>query len=454
QATRLLKVSPDTLRRWEEEGKIKPTRTPGGHRRYTASQLTKLTAIKETKREIKIPVTIPPQVEPLISSLLPSIGEIPPLYQELHPTQTRMLGIVAVVAGIVGMVFVAEKGLSISNYIPVEQIKTNLGISPAQKLISEDTAIPQVLQAATEGRQVSFNVNVDSTNRENATFDKDVDVTGILTVGGLILSGSLTIPGDLGVNGGDFTTTSTTFNLVNTNATTLNIGGVATTISLGASSGTTTVNNALTVSGAGTFSSTFKASGASTLSSTLDVSGATTLSSTLKVSGKITASGDLQVDGALDVNGSGTHDIAGTLNLSGNTLTASGDLTLNPSGGDVILADGDVINIGGSGSDVAYSVIGDTTTGASSSVDSDDDLYIEGNLEVDGTIVGSVSSVNPGLTTGTVFFQGASGLTGDASNFFFDDTNNRLGLGTSSPARTLDVAGSTTLGSVTTDLIT
>ncbi|MBI2405425.1 MerR family transcriptional regulator, partial [Candidatus Microgenomates bacterium] len=163
QATRLLKVSPDTLRRWEEEGKIKPTRTPGGHRRYTASQLTKLTAIKEAKREVKIPVAIPPRVEPLISSLLPSIGEIPPLYQELHPTQTRALGVVAVVVGLVGMVFVAEKGLSLSKYIQVQQVKT----------VPSPT---RVLQAATEARQVSFNVNVESANRENATFDKDVDV--------------------------------------------------------------------------------------------------------------------------------------------------------------------------------------------------------------------------------------------------------------------------------------
>jgi len=45
------------------------------------------------------------------------------------------------------------------------------------------------------------------------------------------------------------TTPSTTFALVNTNATTVNFAGAATTIAIGASTGTTTVNNDLTVTG-------------------------------------------------------------------------------------------------------------------------------------------------------------------------------------------------------------
>jgi hypothetical protein len=59
----------------------------------------------------------------------------------------------------------------------------------------------------------------------------------------------LTLSADAAVNGGDVTTTATTASLFNTNATTLNIGGAATTISIGANSGTTTVNNSLTVTG-------------------------------------------------------------------------------------------------------------------------------------------------------------------------------------------------------------
>jgi hypothetical protein len=45
------------------------------------------------------------------------------------------------------------------------------------------------------------------------------------------------------------TTSSTTFALVNTTATTVNFAGAATALGIGAATGTTTVNNALTVSG-------------------------------------------------------------------------------------------------------------------------------------------------------------------------------------------------------------
>jgi len=61
--------------------------------------------------------------------------------------------------------------------------------------------------------------------------------------------GSVTTSGDIAVNGGDLTTTATTFNLLNTTATTLNLGGAATTMSIGAGTGTTTVNNNLKSTG-------------------------------------------------------------------------------------------------------------------------------------------------------------------------------------------------------------
>ncbi|RIV16418.1 IS607 family transposase [Alicyclobacillaceae bacterium I2511] len=40
EAAKLLGVSKSTMRRWEEEGRIKPERTPGGHRRYRSEELT------------------------------------------------------------------------------------------------------------------------------------------------------------------------------------------------------------------------------------------------------------------------------------------------------------------------------------------------------------------------------------------------------------------------------
>jgi hypothetical protein len=59
----------------------------------------------------------------------------------------------------------------------------------------------------------------------------------------------LTLTGDLAVNGGDITTSQTTATVFNTTATTVNAFGAATTLNLGAATGTTSVQNNLNVAG-------------------------------------------------------------------------------------------------------------------------------------------------------------------------------------------------------------
>ena len=75
-------------------------------------------------------------------------------------------------------------------------------------------------------------------------------------------SGLFTTAGNIAMNGGSLTTTATTANVVNANATTVNFAGAATTLGVGASTGTTTVNNALTVTGTETANGIFTANGA------------------------------------------------------------------------------------------------------------------------------------------------------------------------------------------------
>lgn len=59
----------------------------------------------------------------------------------------------------------------------------------------------------------------------------------------------LTLTGDAAVNGGDITTTASTFNLINSNATTVNFAGAATTLNVGNASGTTTIAGNAVVQG-------------------------------------------------------------------------------------------------------------------------------------------------------------------------------------------------------------
>lgn len=71
-------------------------------------------------------------------------------------------------------------------------------------------------------------------------------------------------------------------------------------------------------------------------------------------------------------------------------------------------------------------------------------LTVSGSATFNGstTITGlTVIGLNPGLTQGSVAFQGASGLTQDNANLFYDNTNHRLGIATTSPATPLEVNG-------------
>ena len=55
------------------------------------------------------------------------------------------------------------------------------------------------------------------------------------------------------------------------------------------------------------------------------------------------------------------------------------------------------------------------------------------------------------FTTGSVIFWGASSFAQDNPNFFYDDTNNRLGLGITTPLDTLHVVGAMQLDHVATE---
>jgi len=63
------------------------------------------------------------------------------------------------------------------------------------------------------------------------------------------INNNLDVDGDLNVDGNDLTTSVSTFNLVNTNATTVNFGGAATDLQIGSATGTTNINNNLDVDG-------------------------------------------------------------------------------------------------------------------------------------------------------------------------------------------------------------
>ena len=110
-----------------------------------------------------------------------------------------------------------------------------------------------VLRLETTG-QAFFSANIASTDTTSGTVKVTggVGISGNLNVGGNI---SGTINATSPVFTTSVTTASTSFDLFNTTATTINFGGAATTLNMGNVSGTTTVAGAMTVNGAFTESS-------------------------------------------------------------------------------------------------------------------------------------------------------------------------------------------------------
>lgn len=109
--------------------------------------------------------------------------------------------------------------------------------------LGTDTTGNYVATIAGTTNQVSVSGSGSETAAVTLSLPQDIHTGASPTFAGVTLSG------DAAVNGGDITTTAGTFNLINTNATTLNIGGAATAVGIGAGTGNTTVNNNLVVTG-------------------------------------------------------------------------------------------------------------------------------------------------------------------------------------------------------------
>ena len=300
EAAKFLKVSEKTLRRWEFNGKLSPIRTQGGHRRYSLSQLVLYKNSKKLK--VKPISTFKANLLEVISVQKYKNNENNLLFREIYTNlpvinKKIIFSFFAVMFFLLSISLVNVKtnfvaGLKTYANNKISNLNINSKSSSDVPQLNKKEELTQVL-AATSFNNISFNVNTESNFREDANFDKTINA-----------------------NGGTITSTAQTFNLIDTSPT-LNIGGAATNVTIGADTGTTTIKNSLTVEGT-------------------------------------------------------DNDIAGTLNLSGNTLTSTDDLLINPTGGGVKIG-----------------------TGTQNSVDlSGSDLYVTGDLEVDGIAYIPTLSIN------------------------------------------------------------
>ena len=147
-------------------------------------------------------------------------------------------------------------------------------------------------------------ININTTNSsENISFGNATTNPSFSYLG----TGTVTVAGDVAVNGGDLTSSQTTFNLLNATVTTLNIGGAVTTLNL------VTGNTAATLNiGTGTGGNTINI-GTGAAANTITI-GSTTGASAISL--KVGTGGVKIGDGG--TSNYATFDSNGSLTFSGN----------------------------------------------------------------------------------------------------------------------------------------
>ena len=238
----------------------------------------------------------------------------------------------------------------------------------------------------------------------NASGNFNVDATGNTDLGG-----------DLNVDGDDLTTSQTTFNLLNTTATTVNAFGAATTIDIGASSGTTSINNNLdvdldlNVDGGDITTNQTSFNLLNTNATTVNFAGAATTIEIGSASGTTNVNNDLDVDGDVNIDGGDLTVSTATFNLANSTATT--------------------VNAFGAASTINMGAAGGTMTVANDTVDLDGDLNVDGGdittnqttfnlLNTNATTVnfaGAGTDIQIGAATGTTNINNDLDVDGDVS---------------------------------------
>jgi hypothetical protein len=237
---------------------------------------------------------------------------------------------------------------------------------------------------ATSGTATIRNTTVAITN--NATVGGTLGVTGNATLSGtLAVTGNQTNTGDLAVNGGDLTTTSTTATLFNANATTLNIGQAATTVSIGATSGTTTVRNNLTVTGDLTINGTTTTVNATTITvddKNIELGSVASPSNTTADGGGITLKG--ATDKTLNwINATGAWTSSEDFNLvTGKTYEINAVNVLDASS---VLGSATTATLAGAATTLTIGATSGTATIRNSTVAVTNNATVGGTLGVTGT---------------------------------------------------------------------
>ncbi|KKU55709.1 MAG: hypothetical protein UX78_C0017G0012, partial [Candidatus Amesbacteria bacterium GW2011_GWA2_47_11] len=454
EAAVFLQVSAKTLRRWEKAGFLIPERTPGNQRRYNLQQLKSFSFSKK-------PVLTHPAFSPRSHLFLPSLTV--PRFK--FPSTRIILPLVTLALSSFFLLNPSTLNFLKSNLpsLVTPGLRTSPEVTQLSSAVSE--IANQVLASETALNDFTFGVNVISSFAEDSTFRKNLTVEGLLTAPNIIYS--IKAGENITITPGQNPTISATGGVTSLQGST---GEVSLSAGGGISiSGLTISNSDLgssqkiwktikvtgqsdLVAGSNTDELTFAAgTGIGLTTNTTDkkltvavstiptTAGGTNLTSyttgdilyasdtntlaklpigssgqSLTVSGGIPAwasgssSNWQRNSGALaplnitdDLLLGGTSTASATFQVISSTgsITTAGDLALN--GSDLTSDSNLTLNAAG------YTRIGDTGTPGSAT--GDDDLYVEGDLEIDAALILGSDSITD--ITGNGLIVSSSALT-------------------------------------------
>ena len=383
------------------------------------------------------------------------------------------------VNAITGEVTIDAENINLQGLAAIGPFKRN-GIPVGVQLreVSDNTSL-----LASNGLQ---DVNTAPTQRAVAVYVQNNYLNKVQSAAQTI-AGPVTFSLDVEVNGGDLTTTATTFNILNSTATTVNFAGAATTIGIGAATGTLTIGNTTIT---GTNATSFNMNGASPsivtssngtasvfntniltgnlfgAATTIAIGAAGSTGLLTIKNDNVVLDGDLQVKGG-DLTTNQTtfnliNDTATTVNTFGAATTiaigaagATGTVTIK---NDNVVLDGDLQIKGGdlTTNQTTFNLINDTATtvnfagsatvieigSATGTTNINHNLDVDGDINIDGgDLTVSTTTFNLANTTATtvnafgaattIKFGSNTGTTSVLNNFEVD-INSRLGLNTDS----------------------
>jgi len=231
--------------------------------------------------------------------------------------------------------------------------------------------------ATGNGTSGSFIVATGATGSSGAANQSATSRLTIAANGQATFANDVVITSDLAVNGGDITTTATTFNLLNATAATVNAFGAATTLELGAATGTTNINNNLDVDG------DVNIDGGDLTVSTSTFNLANTTATTINFGGAGTTIAVGAGTGTTTIN----HNAAITLDLAVN----GGDITTTATTFNLINATATTVNFAQAGTAISIGATSGTTTVRN-------DLAVNGNTTL-GDASGDTVTINAGTLT-------------------------------------------------------